>query len=113
MQPTATLVAIMKDERPYLVEWVAYHRLIGFDRIRVYSNDCSDGTDALLDRMQGAGLVQHIRWPSTAGASPQHSAYVDAFGACETEWFMSLDTDEFLNIAATNSVAEFLGTFPA
>lgn len=112
MQPSATLVAIMKDERPYIVEWVAYHRLIGFDRIVVYSNDCSDGTDELLDSMQTAGIVTHRPWPSVAGRSAQQSAYADALASCETEWIMALDADEFLNLAAAGSVSEFLAGIP-
>jgi hypothetical protein len=103
----------MKDERPYVLEWVAYHRLIGFDRIRIYSNDCSDGTDELLDRMAATGLIEHVVWPSVPGVLPQHSAYMDAFRSCETEWFMSLDADEFLNLAVADSVSSFLNRIPA
>lgn len=112
MLPTSTLVAMVKDERPYLVEWVAYHRLIGFDKIRVYSNDCTDGTVELLERMQAAGLIEHKIWPSAPGALPQHSAYVDAFRSCETDWFMALDADEFLNLAAVDYVGDFVAGMP-
>jgi hypothetical protein len=112
MRPTSTLVAIMKDEAPYIIEWLAYHRLLGFDRIRIYSNDCSDGTDALLDKLQAAGEVEHVRWPSVPGVLPQHSAYMDTFRACDTDWFMSLDADEFLNLAKASTVGEFLATIP-
>ena len=38
----------MRDEGPYLLEWVAYHRLIGFTDIVVCSNDCVDGSPAHL-----------------------------------------------------------------
>jgi hypothetical protein len=112
MRPTSTLVAIVKDELPYLVEWLAYHRLLKFDRIRVYSNDCSDGSDDLLDRMQDAGLLEHRRWPSIQGVAPQHSAYMDAFSSCDTDWFMALDADEFLNLAQVNTVSDFLDSIP-
>ena len=107
----ATLVGIVKDERPYLLEWVAYHRLIGFDRIRLYSNDCSDGTDELLDRMQAAGLVEHRPWPSVPGASAQRTAYADALADCATEWIMWLDADEFLDLPADTTLAPFIDRF--
>lgn len=109
----ATLVAIMKDERPYVVEWVAYHRVIGFDRILIYSNDCSDGTDVLLDRMSAAGLVTHRRWPSRPGLSPQIAAYGDAIGAIGTHWVMFLDADEFLCLRRDAGLADLLGRFDA
>ena len=41
----------MKDEGPFLLEWVAYHRLIGVNDILVFTNDCSDGTDQMLERI--------------------------------------------------------------
>jgi len=86
--------------------------MIGFDHIRVYSNDCSDGTDMLLDKMQTAELIEHVSWPGVAGVSPQLSAYADALQACDTEWLMPLDVDEFLNLATHRTVGEFLATFP-
>src|ERR1700760_320228 len=61
---TITVCAIVKDERPYLIEWVAYYRLLGFDRMIFYNNDSSDGTGRLLDAMAEMGLVEHRLWPS-------------------------------------------------
>ena len=46
-------MACMKDEAMFVVEWVAYHLVIGFDTVVVCTNNCSDGTDALLDRLTG------------------------------------------------------------
>src|SRR5262245_25609317 len=33
------VVAILKDEDPFVEEWVAYHRLIGVDHFYLYDND--------------------------------------------------------------------------
>ena len=33
----------MRNEAPFILEWIAYHRAIGFDDFLIYSNDCSDG----------------------------------------------------------------------
>ena len=55
-----TILSMMKDEGHSLVEWVAYHKHIGFDNICVYTNDCGDGTDAMLMRLQDLGWVQHF-----------------------------------------------------
>ncbi len=35
----------MKNEGPYIVEWIAYHRAIGVDNFLIYTNGCEDGTD--------------------------------------------------------------------
>jgi len=107
-----TVCAIVKDERPYLIEWVAYYRLLGFDRILLYSNDCTDGTDRLLDAMAAAGLVEHRRWPSQAGLIPQNSAYEDAVRRCTTRWILFVDADEFLRLVEDRDVHQFLARFP-
>jgi hypothetical protein len=94
---------MMKDEGPWLLEWVAFHRLIGFDRIVVLSNDCTDGTDALLDRLAALGRVRHLRNPVPEGARPQ-PAHLRCAGALPevtgADWVMVLDADEFLAIRA-------------
>lgn len=97
--PGACLMTAVKDEGPDLLEWVAYHRLIGFDRIVVYSNDCTDGSDDLLDRLAAMGWLTHRRHSPPPGVSAQDNVARLAFddplrqGA---NWAMWLDADEFL-----------------
>lgn len=94
----------MKDEGPFILEWVAYHRLIGFDTIIVFSNDCSDGSDALLDALAEAGMVRHFdnsATPPDLPADPQNRAYRRAFAMPEVrqaEWLLVIDADEFFVI---------------
>jgi hypothetical protein len=107
-QPDVTVCAIVKDERPYLIEWVAYYRLLGFDRIVLYSNDCTDGTDALLDAMQAADMVEHRRWPSRPGIPPQKVAYQDAAQHCATRWILFVDADEFLHLDGDPDIHAFI-----
>ena len=33
----------MKNEGPYIVDWLAHHRVVGIDQVLVYTNDCEDG----------------------------------------------------------------------
>ena len=55
----ALIVTCMRNEAPFLLEWIAYHRAIGFTDFLIYSNDCEDGTDDLLDRLAERGVVIH------------------------------------------------------
>jgi hypothetical protein len=55
MSDRITAVTMMRDEAPALLEWVAFQDAIGIDRIVVYTNDCRDGTDAMLDRLGQIG----------------------------------------------------------
>ena len=43
-----TAVIKQKNEGAFLLEWIAYHKVIGFSNIVVLSNDCEDGSDEFL-----------------------------------------------------------------
>ncbi|MGB7318259.1 MAG: glycosyltransferase family 2 protein [Planktotalea sp.] len=95
------LVACMRNEGPFIVEWVAYHRVIGFDRIVICSNDCTDGSDALLDALDRANVITHLPHDIPDGDTPQDSGIRTAFATLEQsdiEWIAHIDADEFLNI---------------
>lgn len=96
------IVACMRDEALFVVEWVAHHLAAGFDRIIVYTNDCSDGTDKLLDAMAGFLPVEHYDNPGpyTAGTI-QKQALELAYGLPQVRqaaWVLHIDADEYLNI---------------
>ncbi|MEX3014490.1 glycosyltransferase family 2 protein [Gymnodinialimonas hymeniacidonis] len=96
-----TIVTMMKDEAPFLLHWIAHHRLIGFDRIIVFTNDCGDGTDAMLERLQELGEVEHHPNPVPDGGKPQPLALrradkLDAVAG--SDWIITLDVDEYLLI---------------
>ncbi len=97
-----TIVTTMKNEGPFILEWIAYHRMIGVENFLIYTNDCTDGTDVLLDLLQKKGIVQHRDNPfRETGLKPQHAA----LQAAEKErvirdagWIICMDVDEFINI---------------
>ena len=102
----------MKDEGPYILEWLAYHRAIGFTDFLIYTNDCSDGTDLLLDRLQHKGIVTHVR-NKVLKRGPHKSAlkYAQAHEAYQSsDWAYVCDADEFLNIKIGNGHVEDLVT---
>ena len=95
------IVTCMKNEGPFLLEWVAYHLSIGFDRFLVYSNDCDDLTDELLDRLASLGLCEHLENPRVGSQRPQAVAMRDMLKrqiVKDADWVMFTDCDEFLNI---------------
>lgn len=96
-----TILSMMKDEGHSLVEWVAYHKHIGFDNICVYTNNCGDGTDAMLMRLQELGWVQHFENEVPEGKKPQPNALALATQneeVMDSEWILTMDADEFLSI---------------
>ncbi|MDU8926689.1 glycosyltransferase family 2 protein [Alisedimentitalea sp. MJ-SS2] len=95
-----TAVTCVKNEGPFLLEWIAFNRLIGVTDHLFYSNDCTDGTDELLEALQDRGLVQHLPNPAQ-GRNYQMEALKDAKRweiVTEADWVWVADVDEFLNI---------------
>ncbi len=96
-----TAVSMMKDEGPYVIEWVAHHLAVGFTDLVVYTNDCSDGTDDMLIRLEAMGLAHHRRNVIPEGIRPQPSALNHAQDepvVQGSDWVMVFDADEFLSI---------------
>ncbi|WP_229884186.1 glycosyltransferase family 2 protein [Roseobacter sp. MH60115] len=97
------IVTTMKNEGPFMLEWVAYNRVIGFTDFLIYTNDCADGTDLIADRLQALGLAQHRENRFRDGKSPQRAALAQAQNEAiytSADWLMCADCDEFLNIRA-------------
>lgn len=98
-----TIVTTMKNEGPFLLEWIAYHRAIGVNGFLVYTNDCTDGTDSFLSLLQDKGICQHRAnpWRPGGATSPQYAA----LHAAEEEpiirgadWLICMDVDEYINV---------------
>jgi len=95
-----TAVTCVKNEGPFLLEWIAFNRLIGVTDHLFYSNDCSDGTDRLLDALAARGLVTHLPNPAE-GRNYQMEALKHAGQlplVRDSDWVWIADVDEFLNI---------------
>lgn len=95
-----TAVTCVKNEGPFLLEWIGFNRMIGVTDHLFYSNDCTDGTDTLLDALAAAGVVQHLPNPAR-GRKYQVEALRDARRqpiVTQADWLWNADVDEFLNI---------------
>ncbi|MEX0317853.1 MAG: glycosyltransferase family 2 protein [Ruegeria sp.] len=106
------IVTTMKNEGPFILEWIAYHRAIGIDDFLVYTNDCTDGTDTILDLLQQMGVVQHRENPfRQTDLKPQHAALGAAESEpviSEAEWIMCMDVDEYINIKCGDGTLDAL-----
>ncbi|MEL7463568.1 MAG: glycosyltransferase family 2 protein [Pseudomonadota bacterium] len=98
------IVTTMKNEGPFILEWIAYHRSIGVTDFLVYTNDCDDGTDAFHDLLAEKGVIaEHLDNPfrTMNGVKPQHAALWNSQTrpvAQEADWIIGMDVDEFINI---------------
>ena len=109
-------VLTVRNEGAFLLEWLAHHRAVGFTDFMVFSNDCTDGTDTMLDRLAAMGALTHIRNPGPHTKGPQWDALKAAnshplFAAAN--WAMVLDIDEFVNIhIGAHRIPDLLAALP-
>jgi hypothetical protein len=103
------IVGCMKNEAPYILEWIAYHRAIGVDNFLIYTNGCQDGTAEILARLDATGLVNHRNNDDWKGNSPQQYALNQALKEPvirNADWIIHIDVDEFMNIRCGNGTLD-------
>ncbi|MDO5605070.1 MAG: glycosyltransferase family 2 protein [Paracoccus sp. (in: a-proteobacteria)] len=96
------IVTTMKNEGPFILEWIAYHRAIGVADFLIYTNDCTDGTDDFLRLLERKGLCQWRDNPyRSVDMKPQHAA-LDAANSeplvTGADWAICMDVDEYIAV---------------
>ncbi|WP_208353324.1 glycosyltransferase family 2 protein [Pseudaestuariivita rosea] len=92
------IITTVCNEGPFLLEWIAHHRALGVTDFLVFSNDCTDGTDILLDRLATTGWLTHVR--QTQGQKSVQWQALKLAAAhpilAQADWAMCIDCDEFV-----------------
>lgn len=90
-----SVVAILKDEGPYLKEWLDYHLLAGVDHFYLYDNDSTDNQAEVAKPYVEAGLVDYFSFP---GKCRQGAAYRNAIEKFkfQSRYMAFIDCDEFI-----------------
>jgi hypothetical protein len=110
---TSGIVAIAKDEDPYLLEWIAYHLAIGVDHVWIYDNGSRTPISSLLSVSRSWRYVTVIRWDDVPNQNAQLEAYAHylrTFGHA-VEWTAAIDIDEFICLRQHTDINTFLGQF--
>lgn len=103
------VVPSIRNEAPYLREWIEYHRMIGFEAFLLMNDNSTDDTQCILEAYSEEGIV--IRMPDDFQNISQDlyerndyvfdacadylQNYQDRFDAKRT-WMSTHDTDEFV-----------------
>lgn len=93
------IVAIVKNEAPYLREWVNYYLSLGASHFFIYDNGSTDNTQEELEHF--SDKVTYIKFP---GSRKQLDAYNDAlthYGPL-CHYMAFLDADEFIYVQDQN-----------
>lgn len=110
-------ILCLRNEAAFLLEWLAHHRAVGFTDFLVFSNDCQDGTDAMLDRLAEMGQLTHVR---NDGPYDARGIQFTALKQCEkldivqqADWILPFDIDEFVNIhVGEGRIPDLLAALP-
>lgn len=106
-----SICAIMKNEGPYLLEWLEFHQLVGVERFYLYNNKSTDNTVELISPYVDRGIVVLKKWPLNKGQ--QIRAYIHCLKKyrTESEWMAFLDLDEFLFPTEKDNLQDVLAEF--
>jgi len=101
------VVAIMKNEEPYVQEWIDYHLLAGVDHFFIYDNDSTPEFKKILQPYIDAGIVTYTFYP---GKCRQMEAYADAFKRFRffCRYMAWIDADEFIFPKSKSTVTEIV-----
>lgn len=107
------ITSIQRNRNPWIVEWLAFHLLVGFNRFHLYCHKCDDGMhDTLLKLARHLDL--HV-YAITTDNKPQLAAYQHAWNLHNAgiDWMAFIDGDEFLFPVRYASMAEALAPYAA
>jgi hypothetical protein len=112
--------AIFKNDKPYLKEWIEFHRLVGVEHFYLYNNLSIDHPEEVLEPYIKAGIVELVDWPFSFNereewVSIQDGAYNDILKRARgyAKWVAFIDTDEFLFSTKEETLSSVLKEFEA
>lgn len=109
-RPSYLIISTMKNEASFVLEWIAYHSVIGFTDFLIYTNDCDDCTVEILERLQELGVVTHQE-NHVLRRGPHKSALKSAKThpvTAAADWVLISDIDEFLVVKVGDGTVQDL-----
>ncbi|MBR1730669.1 MAG: glycosyltransferase family 92 protein [Selenomonadaceae bacterium] len=101
------IVAIFKNEAPYLKEWIDYHLLAGVDHFYLYDNESDDNFKEVLSPYIEKNLVDYNFYP---GKCAQMATYNEAVKNYKfnCQYMAFIDLDEFILPKNNKSIKEVI-----
>lgn len=106
------LVGLTRRDGPYLLEWIAHHRTLGFEDIRIYSADDRGASLDLLNRLDETGVIRlhHHSRKKRRWLEPLAAQFAEDLDHTASSWALCLSIREFLNIkTGTGFVSDLIG----
>jgi hypothetical protein len=105
--PILAIAAPVRGEAPYLLEWIAYHRVLGIKAFLLGDNtENDDPTAALLQALHQRKIIFRLDWRNRTHFQIEFNAQALAAARLFADGIFLIDVDEFLRPAAGLSVVE-------
>jgi hypothetical protein len=103
-------VLMVRDESPYIQEWLAFHTLVGFDYFLIWADSCTDDT---IDKINELSFPCTIYDDLSFPPNKQDNFYTWAMEdlAERTEWAICMDVDEFIFPVVNDSLLDVLPNY--
>lgn len=112
------LVAIFRDEAPYLKEWIEFYRLMGVEHFYLYNHLSTDHFQEVLQPYIDKGIVDLYTLTETAkNLKHWNEIQVNAYMMLiqkvryDVEWLAIVDTDEFMFPIKETSLSKILKNY--
>ena len=101
------VVAILKNEAPYIKEWLDYHLVAGVDHFYLYDNESSDNYNEVINPYIEKGLVTSKVTPVWNAGIPVYNDFIRKF-KFNCRYAIFIDLDEFVLPKDNRSIVEVL-----
>ena len=109
-QIALSICAIMKDEAPFLLEWLEFHKIVGVQRFYLYENGSGEDIAGIAQPYLDSGEVILHDWPVSPGQLPAYEHCLRTY-CQDSEWIAFIDLDEFLFPTVGSDLKDVLSEF--
>lgn len=112
-----SILAVFRDEAPYLKEWIEFHRVVGVEHFYLVNHLSRDHYQAVLQPYINDGTVELDNWneeyASHGWAQLQKDIYQKKIEEIrdKTHWLAVIDIDEFLFPVVENNLIDVLNSY--
>lgn len=105
-----SICAIVKNEAPYIREWIEYHKLVGIDKFYIFDNESTDNLKEILKEYIDNNIVEYH---FIKGSCKQLYCYSLATKKykLKTYWMAYIDIDEFIVPVNKENISQILENY--
>lgn len=104
------LCCIVKDEGPYIKEWVLYHAMLGVEHFFIYDNGSTPPVRESLGSLADMPHITILAAPNKAMQLPSYNHCLTEFGNGFT-WIAFIDADEFICLSTGDDLRPLLAEY--